>query len=83
MQVGALTGLAAVLLSGGRTNIIGDIGLWVWTVVIASYLAMNFTGSTPYTSLSGVEKEMRRGLPLQIGGVVLALVLWVAAPFTG
>lgn len=83
MQVGALTGMAAVLLSGGRTNIIGDIGLWVWTVVIASYLAMNFTGSTPYTSLSGVEKEMRRGLPLQIGGVVLALVLWVAAPFTG
>ncbi len=83
MQVGAVTGIAAVLLSGGRTGIIGDLGLWIWTVVIASYLAMNFTGSTPYTSLSGVEKEMRRGLPLQIGGAVLALVLWVAAPFTG
>ena len=83
MQVGALTGIAAVLLSSGRTSIIGDLGLWVWTVVITSYLAMNFTGSTPYTSLSGVEKEMRRGLPLQIGGAALALVLWVAAPFIG
>lgn len=83
LQVGAVTGIAAVLLSSGRTSITGDIGLWVWTVVIASYLAMNFTGSTPYTSLSGVEKEMRRGLPLQIGGAVLALVLWLAAPFTG
>lgn len=83
MQVGALTGLAAALLSSARSNIIGSIGLWVWTVVAASYLAMNFTGATPYTSLSGVEKEMRRGLPLQIGGAVLALILWVAAPFVG
>jgi hypothetical protein len=26
---------------------------------ISSYLAMNFTGSSTYTSLSGVKKEMR------------------------
>ncbi|MFQ3620974.1 MAG: mercury methylation corrinoid protein HgcA [Spirochaetales bacterium] len=32
---------------------------------LVSFLALNFTGSTPYTSLSGVLKEMRIALPLQ------------------
>jgi len=45
----------------------------------ASYLAMKFTGSTPITSLSGVRKEMRWALPLQIAGGVLGLGLWIAA----
>ena len=33
---------------------------------LASFLAMNFTGSTTYTSLSGVVKEMRIAVPAQI-----------------
>ena len=57
------------------------LALSVWIVTISSYLAMNFTGSTPYTSPSGVEYEMRRGLPLQLGGCCLALVLWLVSPF--
>ena len=42
-----------------------------------SYVAMNFTGSTTFTSLSGVEKEMRAWLPLQVGAAGLAAVLLV------
>jgi hypothetical protein len=57
----------------------GALGLLVLSG--ASYLGMNFTGSTPFTSPSGVEKEMRRGLPLQAAGFVLGLCLWLAAPF--
>jgi hypothetical protein len=53
----------------------------LWITGAASYLAMNFTGATPYTSLSGVEKEMRRGLPVQCFSVLLSLLLWIAAPF--
>ena len=83
LLVGALTGLAAPLFSSGRTTSLEDMALWVWVAVIASYLAMNFTGATPYTSLSGVEKEMRRGLPLQVSGVLLAGLLWIGAPFAG
>jgi len=52
-------------------------------VAISSYLAMNFTGSTPFTSPSGVEKEMRRAIPLQAGAVLIALVAWVSAAFVG
>jgi hypothetical protein len=51
------------------------------TVALSSYLAMNFTGSTPYTSPSGVEKEMRRAIPLQTAAAVLGLIIWVVSAF--
>lgn len=45
----------------------------------SSYLAMQFTGATPITSLSGVRKEMRWALPLQIAGGLIGLGLWIGA----
>jgi len=42
---------------------------------ISGFLAMNFTGSSPITSLSGVVKEMRTAVPL----IALSAVLGVAA----
>jgi hypothetical protein len=42
---------------------------------------MNFTGATPYTSPSGVEKEMRQGIPIQVIAGAAAVIAWVAAPF--
>jgi len=39
---------------------------------------MNFTGSTPITSPSGVELEMRKALPLQAVGAALAATAWLA-----
>ncbi len=55
--------------------------LFLWIVATGSFMAMNFTGSTPFTSLTGVEHEMRRGLPLQIGFTFIALLLWIVSPF--
>jgi len=55
--------------------------LSLFTVVISSYLAMNFTGATPITSPSGVEKEMKRFIPVQAVGLVLSIGLWVYAAF--
>jgi hypothetical protein len=40
---------------------------------------MNFTGSTPFTSPSGVEKEMRKAIPLQLTAALIAVVIWVGA----
>jgi acetyl-CoA decarbonylase/synthase complex subunit gamma len=55
---------------------------WVLIVpALTAFLAMNFTGASTYTSLSGVKKEMRWALPLEIGGASLGLVLWVGALF--
>jgi hypothetical protein len=42
---------------------------------------MNFTGSTPYTSPSGVEKEMRKAMPLQALAGLVSIILWIGAAF--
>jgi hypothetical protein len=52
-------------------------------LVISSYAAMNFTGATPYASPSGVEREMRLAIPLQMLMTLVALGLWLTAPFIG
>jgi hypothetical protein len=46
---------------------------------ISSYLAMNFTGSSTYTSPSGVNKEMKKALPYIVGAAAVggALTLGV------
>jgi hypothetical protein len=41
----------------------------------SSFLAMNFTGASTYTSLAGVKKEMKIAVPVQIGSAVIAVVL--------
>ena len=59
-----------------------DAELMAWCLAVpalSSFLAMNFTGASTYTSLSGVKKEMRRAVPLQIAATALGLGLWVYA----
>jgi acetyl-CoA decarbonylase/synthase complex subunit gamma len=53
---------------------------WLFMVpAVAAYLAMDFTGCSTYTSISGVKKEMRLALPLEIAAGSLGLVLWVSS----
>lgn len=80
---GVVVGLSVVLPFNSGLIWLETMALLLITVAISSYLAMNFTGSTPFTSPSGVEKEMRRAIPLQTGAVLIALVAWVSAPFFG
>jgi hypothetical protein len=44
---------------------------------ISSFLAMNFTGSSTFTSLSGVKKEMKISVPFQIGFAVIGVILQI------
>lgn len=82
---GALAGalFGGMFLSGGPWSLspLESLALFLWILVLSSFLAMNFTGSTPYTSPSGVEKEMKRAMPLQGIGLILGLVLWIGAGF--
>jgi hypothetical protein len=57
------------------------LALLLAMTAVSSFVALNFTGATPFTSLSGVEKEMRRALPIQAGLTVLAGLLWVGGAF--
>jgi len=42
---------------------------------------MNFTGSTTFTSTTGVEKEMRQAIPLQAAAVAVATIGWIWSAF--
>jgi hypothetical protein len=60
----------------------GRIEAAAWFLIvpaISAYLAMNFTGASTYTSLSGVKREMRWALPLEIAAGVSGLLIWFAA----
>jgi acetyl-CoA decarbonylase/synthase complex subunit gamma len=62
----------------------GRLEIVAWFLLIpalSAYLAMNFTGASTYTSLSGVRKEMRWALPLQIGGAIAGFILWLGSQF--
>jgi len=59
-----------------------EILAWFFLIpAIATYLAMNFTGASTYTSLSGVRKEMRWAVPLEIAAGVIGLSLWLGSRF--
>jgi hypothetical protein len=45
----------------------------------ASWIAMNFTGASTFTSPTGVVKEMRAAMPLQAIGLVLGVALWIGS----
>ena len=83
MLTGIAAGLAVAAIFYSKINWAEALALFLATMTISSYLAMNFTGATPFTSPSGVEKEMRKAIPLQLVVAVIALVAWVGAAFAG
>lgn len=55
---------------------IGEIISWfLINAAVASFVAMNFTGSSTYTSLSGVKKEMKVAIPVQLSFAILGLTI--------
>jgi len=82
---GAITGIIAaffvVMTLKDVANTWELTALFLCTMAVSSYLGMNFTGSTPYTSPSGVEKEMRKAIPLQALAGLASIVLWITAAF--
>ncbi len=79
--VGVVFGAVTLLWTGNGVGTLGALGLLLLAVAVSSYLAMNFTGSTPFTSPSGVEREMRVAIPFQLAAALLAAVLWVGGGF--
>jgi acetyl-CoA decarbonylase/synthase complex subunit gamma len=67
----------------GLGNPIEMIAWSLLILAVSAYLAMNFTGASTYTSLSGVKKEMRWSLPFQISGGVIGLALWICSMVVG
>ena len=82
---GLLVGLVLFLVSF-LSDITGqsalETGAWLLLIpAITSFITLNFTGVSTYTSPSGVRKEMRIAIPAQLGAAVLGIGLWIAGRF--
>ena len=75
---GMLIFIGYLLMGPSGRNIIVAASWFLIIGAISSFTAMNFTGSSTYTSLSGVKREMKLFVPLQISFAVAGLLLQVA-----
>ena len=76
----AVLGLTGKLKKGHGLLPLGHLLLFP---AISSFLAMNFTGSTTFTSPSGVNKEMRKALPFIVGAAAAGTILTLGAHLFG
>jgi hypothetical protein len=74
---GGVVAVATAVACGRRLSPTARVALLAGVPAVSSYAAMNFTGSSPITSPSGVELEMRRALPLQAAGAAVAGGAWL------
>lgn len=75
-------GILTVFLAGDVATWSGRLDMLAWFLLapaVAAYLAMNFTGCSTYTSLSGVRREMKWAVPLEIAAGGVGLCLWLGA----
>jgi len=75
--VGFLWALLFLYVTGWRGSAAAATLLLVGAV--SAFLCLNFTGSTPFTSISGVKREMRLTMPVMAGSLAAGIGFWVAA----
>jgi hypothetical protein len=85
LAVGLTTAILLLLAWGGDAGSKRDLlfGL-AWLLLIpafSAFLAMNFTGASTYTSLSGVRREMRWALPLEVCAGLLGVAVLLFSRF--
>jgi hypothetical protein len=83
--LGVLNALVVAVAWGGNLGSLAGrvemLALSLLMVMVVTYLSMNFTGASTFTSLSGVRKEMRWSVPVQIALAFLGLSLWTLSRF--
>ena len=76
LLVGLVLNALFLLQTGLDIGLPARAGSVLALTVVTAYCAMNFTGATPFTSLSGVRKEVRIALPTMAGALFSAVLLW-------
>ena len=75
--LGALTTVILYLLFPMQMLEILSIG--AMSIGVASFVAMNFTGSSTFTSLSGVKKEMKWCIPFQAAFTLIGCIVFITS----
>lgn len=78
--LGILWTVALILLDGGfaQFGILKAVSYLLLLPSVSAYTAMNFTGSSTYTSPTGVNKEMRIAIPIMLGASILGIIALLA-----
>ncbi|MCE5201399.1 MAG: hypothetical protein LLF78_02640 [Synergistaceae bacterium] len=81
MITGLIWAISAVLFlfSKGGANWLQLISYLLILPSLSAFFTMNFTGSSTYTSLSGVEKEMKTALPLIVAAISAGVLMRIVS----
>ena len=79
--VGIATGFIGVLFFSASLGWLNSLALLLAVSAVSSWCAMHFTGSSTFTSPSGVEKEMRQAIPAQAAALLVGGLCWIASVF--
>ncbi len=80
---GLVSGLVVVaayyflFIGGSNQELLKKAIIFLTFPVLSSYITLNFTGATPYTSISGVKKELKYALPCYIVVGAVSTVLFI------
>ena len=79
--MGLATGAAALFIVNGSPALTAkNLSFIIFVTSASAYLALNFTGSSTFTSLSGVKREVRLSVPLIIGFLLVSIITFVVNP---
>ncbi len=80
---GWIVGLLMVLLAVRGSGIVDErnglllAAIYLFFPAASSYIALQFTGATTFTGMSGVKKELKIGIPVYLGAAVISLAFVV------
>lgn len=77
LYTGIILYIIILLFNSAGSNMVEKISWLLLMGTISSFMAMNFTGSSTYTSLSGVKKEMKIAVPVQIVCAATGITLYI------
>lgn len=75
------SGLFYVTAGGAGWNGAVTAAVFLALPAVSAFYTLNFTGCTPYTSRTGVKKEMRIALPVMGSALIASLILLLAGRF--
>lgn len=81
MVASGLMFIGLILLNIFEGQLLSLAGWLLLSLAISSFLAMNFTGASTYTSLSGVKKEMKLFVPIQLGFMIFGFAFVLISKF--
>jgi len=79
---GWLAGLVSLIMAWAFVTVPEGVAFkamsFIFFPLASSYLALQFTGSTTYTGMSGVARELKISIPVYTAGVLISSVLFIA-----